>query len=272
MLRGLCFFCLMIRRPPRSTRTDTLFPYTTLFRSYPRPHAAGQSLGIGVLEPSQAHHLDEPLGRLAPLGSLHALHLQAKRHVLGNGQPRKQRVLLEHHAAVRIDVAHFAAVDDNASGAGLFETRHQVEQRRLAATRSSQHDQKFAARNLQVHAVQRLERPEILGDALDRNHGIVQRDHASTLFSMNRKTTSVISTVTLINAMPSTTVSVWKNSLPFMIRKPRPSLAATSSAEMTQVQDRPRITLKPLNICGRLAGRITERITCALLAPRLRAA
>src|SRR3546814_17118229 len=28
-----CFFFLMIRRPPRSTRTDTLFPYTTLFRS-----------------------------------------------------------------------------------------------------------------------------------------------------------------------------------------------------------------------------------------------
>src|SRR3546814_16190913 len=35
----MCFFIvfgvffLMIRRPPRSTRTDTLFPYTTLFRS-----------------------------------------------------------------------------------------------------------------------------------------------------------------------------------------------------------------------------------------------
>src|SRR3546814_14102736 len=28
-----CFFFLMIRRPPRSTRTDTLFPHTTLFRS-----------------------------------------------------------------------------------------------------------------------------------------------------------------------------------------------------------------------------------------------
>src|SRR3546814_7569593 len=27
------FFFLMIRRPPRSTRTDTLFPHTTLFRS-----------------------------------------------------------------------------------------------------------------------------------------------------------------------------------------------------------------------------------------------
>src|SRR3546814_15094469 len=32
MINGFFFF-LMIRRPPRSTRTDTLFPYTTLFRS-----------------------------------------------------------------------------------------------------------------------------------------------------------------------------------------------------------------------------------------------
>src|SRR3546814_3966501 len=30
---SLSVFFLMIRRPPRSTRTDTLFPYTTLFRS-----------------------------------------------------------------------------------------------------------------------------------------------------------------------------------------------------------------------------------------------
>src|SRR3546814_11668132 len=32
-IRYFLFFFLMIRRPPRSTRTDTLFPYTTLFRS-----------------------------------------------------------------------------------------------------------------------------------------------------------------------------------------------------------------------------------------------
>src|SRR3546814_1585824 len=35
----MSFFFLMIRRPPRSTRTDTLFPYTTLFRS-PSMHRA----------------------------------------------------------------------------------------------------------------------------------------------------------------------------------------------------------------------------------------
>src|SRR3546814_19568672 len=34
IIRCSCvFFFLMIRRPPRATRTDTLFPYTTLFRS-----------------------------------------------------------------------------------------------------------------------------------------------------------------------------------------------------------------------------------------------
>src|SRR3546814_2147092 len=38
------FFFLMIRRPPRSTRTDTLFPYTTLFRSR-RQHARGRTAG-----------------------------------------------------------------------------------------------------------------------------------------------------------------------------------------------------------------------------------
>src|SRR3546814_5664135 len=43
----LCFvlvlFFLMIRRPPRSTRTDTLFPYTTIFRSlFPK---SGRTIG-----------------------------------------------------------------------------------------------------------------------------------------------------------------------------------------------------------------------------------
>src|SRR3546814_13101755 len=40
---GLLFF-LMIRRPPRSTRTDTLFPYTTLFRSAKHPETSRQSV------------------------------------------------------------------------------------------------------------------------------------------------------------------------------------------------------------------------------------
>src|SRR3546814_10593464 len=48
----------MIRRPPRSTRTDTLFPYTTLFRSHRdlSPHAHG-------LSGSSDHDLGRSRGR-----------------------------------------------------------------------------------------------------------------------------------------------------------------------------------------------------------------
>src|SRR3546814_12800022 len=42
----------MIRRPPRSTRTDTLFPYTTLFRS---PTGAGAQRGVGRLTAPRRH-------------------------------------------------------------------------------------------------------------------------------------------------------------------------------------------------------------------------
>src|SRR3546814_16357921 len=61
-LRFFLFFFLMIRRPPRSTRTDTLFPYTTLVRSLlgeDRRQAFHRGLGGGVgriARQRQAHH------------------------------------------------------------------------------------------------------------------------------------------------------------------------------------------------------------------------
>src|SRR3546814_6561442 len=48
-----CFFFLMIRRPPRSTRTDTLFPYTTLFRS--RYRCPGRQFHRGCEGASERH-------------------------------------------------------------------------------------------------------------------------------------------------------------------------------------------------------------------------
>src|SRR3546814_13456487 len=62
-----CFFFLMIRRPPRSTRTDTLFPYTTLFRSVrvevairALAHAPGQ-VHVKRQRRRQQHHLRQAL-------------------------------------------------------------------------------------------------------------------------------------------------------------------------------------------------------------------
>src|SRR3546814_12365854 len=48
------FFFLMIRRPPRSTRTDTLFPYTTLFRSGGAP-VDRRAPAPGILRQMRAH-------------------------------------------------------------------------------------------------------------------------------------------------------------------------------------------------------------------------
>src|SRR3546814_20691728 len=49
----------MIRRPPRSTRTDTLFPYTTLFRSGGEPASGGKRLDDR--QPGEARGGEEPV-------------------------------------------------------------------------------------------------------------------------------------------------------------------------------------------------------------------
>src|SRR3546814_4348567 len=61
----------MIRRPPRSTRTDTLFPYTTLFRSYQAPideaaDGAAQRVAVDP-EPRRQFGLGRQPRALAPL-------------------------------------------------------------------------------------------------------------------------------------------------------------------------------------------------------------
>src|SRR3546814_9254120 len=70
LLFFITFFFLMIRRPPRSTRTDTLFPYTTLFRSQDHGHGEFHSRRLHMVaicwtarfrvgEPCQYEHRSE---------------------------------------------------------------------------------------------------------------------------------------------------------------------------------------------------------------------
>src|SRR3546814_2155163 len=56
------FFFLMIRRPPRSTRTDTLFPYTTLFRS-------GAAAGTDTVKTWMSYQLPDNIENLTVTGS-----------------------------------------------------------------------------------------------------------------------------------------------------------------------------------------------------------
>src|SRR3546814_11490078 len=90
------FFFLRIRRPPRSTRTDTLFPYTTLFRSLAAVADEGledllevQPLRAAV---DQRHHVDAE----------HRLHLRLLVDVV---EPHLRRV-----ATLDLDVAAHAVL------------------------------------------------------------------------------------------------------------------------------------------------------------------
>src|SRR3546814_3094724 len=102
----------MIRRPPRSTRTDTRFPYTTLFRS---------DRGIGMVEAHRVHraealevvlvgrviavpgdHVERRLAEFADMEAAAPLHRQARRlHV------RSEEHTSELQSLMRISYAVF---------------------------------------------------------------------------------------------------------------------------------------------------------------------
>src|SRR3546814_18414869 len=92
------FVFLMIRRPPRSTRTDTLFPYTTLFRS-----------------PTGFNHTTQGGARKNPqrLGRIVKAHCQAlvfhRRHARHQGrlQGRSEEHTSELQSLMRISYAVF---------------------------------------------------------------------------------------------------------------------------------------------------------------------
>src|SRR3546814_10108068 len=76
----------MIRRPPRSTRTDTLFPYTTLFRSRPAlVEAVDWMLSlVGLSAPDSDDHL---IKRVIGLPGDHVVCCNALGQVTVNGVP-----------------------------------------------------------------------------------------------------------------------------------------------------------------------------------------
>src|SRR3546814_9986388 len=91
----------MIRRPPRSTRTDTLFPYTTLFRSKEGIAVIKEGLEKGVIKPDyqtyvalgQAYYFtDQPAQAIenyrkaAPLAPDGETYLNLARILWGEGQ------------------------------------------------------------------------------------------------------------------------------------------------------------------------------------------
>src|SRR3546814_21379 len=107
----LWFFCfLKIRRPPRSTRTDTLFPYTTLFRS-----------DAGLVDGAESS-VDALVSLLDDAGLDHALALSQQLRAAGLNvetqlEPRKLAKQLQYADRAGIRFVVIRGGDDAARGA-----------------------------------------------------------------------------------------------------------------------------------------------------------
>src|SRR3546814_8792995 len=87
----MIIFFLMIRRPPRSTRTDTLFPYTTLFRSH-------RALRDVAHRDIRERHRRTERRTGAAVGRAH----HRRRGVAGRVQAVDRAAVLAQHARLRI--------------------------------------------------------------------------------------------------------------------------------------------------------------------------
>src|SRR3546814_13022851 len=99
----ICFF-LMIRRQPRSTRTDTLFPYTTLFRS--GDDAGGEAVaGAGGLLGSGPGKAGSEVGAVEGVpggGRVNRLHALLDRHGDGGASGKAD----EDRKSTRLNSSH----------------------------------------------------------------------------------------------------------------------------------------------------------------------
>src|SRR3546814_12275052 len=93
-------FFLMIQRPPRSTRTDTLLPYTTLFRSAPVPPSrrAGADRDVDV-SVSAAGGL---IAAVRPGREQHVVHVE----ILGQQPLVGERAVGEDRKSTRLNSSH----------------------------------------------------------------------------------------------------------------------------------------------------------------------
>src|SRR3546814_3167460 len=101
----LIFFFLMIRRPPRSTLTDTLFPYTTLFRSVRRLRTEGAFAHAGLRQQAiDARHVSA----VDRFGIVALAVLHGPGHPRAGAQPRRsEEHTSELQSLMRISYAVF---------------------------------------------------------------------------------------------------------------------------------------------------------------------
>src|SRR3954453_10754013 len=201
-------------------------------------HAAGELLWPVVLEAGQTDLADEGVSDLVSLRLGHATLAQAEGDVLAHRQPGKQRVGLEHHAAIGAGAGHLASIEHHTSAGRAIEAGDDAKQRGLAAAgRAEDGDEVVVA----DHKISRLQCPgrgvavargkgsRDLFDLEDRHASLQGNSHA--LNALNRKSeTRPISPITM---MPKMIWPVLSSAWLSVIMWPMPEEEPISSATMT---------------------------------------
>ncbi|OIQ73712.1 hypothetical protein GALL_446500 [mine drainage metagenome] len=123
-------------------------------------HAAGNFMRVPVRCVRQADELQRSMGAGLELlrafsGCEHALH--AEMHVAEAGQPGQQRVILEHHRAIRPGRGNFAAIADHHAGTRQGEAGEEVEQGALAAAGVADQADELPAGDVEIDVAQGVE-------------------------------------------------------------------------------------------------------------------
>ena len=132
-------------------------------------HAARKLMRIGLLEALEADHFDELIDAVLFL-LVDAAGTQAEGDIVVDGQPRDQRVLLEHEAAVGAGSGDGHAVERQLALVHWDETGDQTQERRFAAAGRADERHERAGGDFERHIVERDDAfsgwiDKVLGDA-----------------------------------------------------------------------------------------------------------
>jgi alkanesulfonate monooxygenase len=141
-------------------------------------HPAGQLRRIKRLEAGKTDQLQDGIGGAVALGAGDAAHLWAEGHVVPHPFPRKQGVLLKHHAAVRARPHDRLSVDRELARRDRQMSGQRTEQRGLAAAGRAENADEFARRDRDIEPAHRL---ECIDPRSERDRDIGKVDTADAL-------------------------------------------------------------------------------------------
>ena len=160
---------------------------------HPLLHTAREFSRQLVGSMAEANHLDTAINGLFALRDRTGGHdaIDRQGHVLANGLPRQQGIVLEHHHAIWAWLFNLASVDQNATTAGLGKASQEIKQGALATTGVTNQRNKFTLSDFKVDVLESDVMATIFegkdfGDIINGKEATHLNDHPEQLYFQSR--------------------------------------------------------------------------------------